>query len=62
MKLTELVTHMPNGMIPVDELQKITQFVLIALDHIHRQDVIHTGINYFLGGNIQALTSSQISA
>ncbi|CRG91820.1 hypothetical protein PISL3812_08874 [Talaromyces islandicus] len=44
MKLTELITHMPNGMIPADELQKITQIVLIALDHIHRQDVIHTDI------------------
>lgn len=62
MKLTELITHMPNGMVPVDELQKITQFVLIALDHIHRQDVIHTGIDHGAGVNYQGLTSSQTSA
>lgn len=47
MKLTELITHMPNAMTPVDELQKITQFILIALDHIHHRDVIHTGIDFF---------------
>jgi hypothetical protein len=61
MKLTELITHMPNGMIPMDELQKVTQFVLIALDHIHRRDVIHAGI-YLAGARDQALTSPQIFA
>lgn len=43
MKLSEVIARMPNGLIPVDVLQRTTQLIFIALDYIHRRGIVHTG-------------------
>jgi serine/threonine-protein kinase SRPK3 len=44
MNFTEFLKLLPQNRLPKDLAQRSVQFLLIALDYLHRCHVVHTGV------------------